>query len=73
MARIVWNRRENPSKYVSDQLGITREQLGDAIHEIKAAGDLSPADRVIIYDDGYDDGTVTDERGDILGNIYNEI
>jgi hypothetical protein len=69
MARIIWNRRENPSKYVSDQLGIAREQVGDAIHEIKAAGDLSPADRVIIYDDG----TVTDERGDVLGNIYNEI
>ena len=69
MARIIWNRRENPSEYVSGQLGITRAQLGDAIHEIKAAGDLSPADRVIIYDDG----TVTDERGDVLGNIYNEI
>ena len=69
MARIIWNRRKNPSKYVSDQLGITREQLGDAIHEIKAAGDLSPEDRVIIYDDG----TVTDEFGYVLGNIYNEI
>jgi hypothetical protein len=77
MARIIWNRRENPSAYVSDRLGITREQLGDAIHEIKAAGDLSPADHVIIYPADrviiYDDGTVTDERGDVLGNIYNEI
>jgi hypothetical protein len=69
MARIIWDRRENPTDYVSDQLRITREQLGDAIHEIKAAGNLSPADRVIIYDDG----TVTDEDGDVLGNIYNEI
>ena len=69
MARIIWHRRENPSQYVSDKLGITREQLGDAIHEIKAAGNLSPADRVIIYDVG----TVSDERGDVLGNIYNEI
>jgi len=66
MARIICNRRENPSEYVSDKLEITREQLGDAIHEIKAAGDLSPADRDIIYDDG----TVTDERGYALGNIY---
>ena len=33
------------------------------------AGNLSPADRVIIFDDG----TVTDEHGDALGNIYNEI
>jgi hypothetical protein len=37
---------ENPSEYVSDQLRITREQLGDAIHELKAAGNLSPADRL---------------------------
>ena len=69
MARVIWDRRENPSKYVSDKLGITREQLGDAIHELKTAGNLSPAERVIIYDDG----TVTDESGYVLGNIYNEI
>ena len=69
MARVIWDRRENPSDYVSDQLRITREQLGDAIHEIKAAGNLRPADRVIIYDDG----TVTDEDGYVLGNIHNEI
>lgn len=69
MARVIWDRRENPSKYVSDQLGITREQLGDAIHELKTAGNLSPAERVIIYDDG----TVTDESGYVLGNVYNEI
>jgi hypothetical protein len=69
MARVIWNRRENPSEYVSEKLGITREQLGDAIHEIKAAGNLSPSERVIIYDDG----TVTDEYGYVLGNILNEI
>ena len=69
MARVIWNRRENPSEYVSDQLGITREQLGDAIHELKAAGNLSPAERVIIYDDG----TVTDEHGEHLGNVYDEL
>ena len=69
MARVIWDRRENSSKYVSDQLGITREQLGDAIHELKTAGNLSPAERVIIYDDG----TVTDEFGYVLGNVYNEI
>jgi hypothetical protein len=69
MARVIWDRRENPSKHVSDKLGITREQLGDAIHELKTAGNLSPAERVIIYDDG----RVTDEFGYVLGNIYNEI
>ena len=69
MARVIWNRRENPSKNVSDRLCITREQLGEALHEIKASGNLRAADRVIIYDDG----TVTDEYGYVLGNIHNEI
>src|SRR5438132_2414585 len=40
MVRIIWNRRGNPPKYVSDHLGIEHWQLGDAIHEIKAAGNL---------------------------------
>ena len=69
MARIVWNRRGNPPRYVSDQLGIEHWQLGEAIHEIKAAGNLRAADGVVIYDDG----TVTDEHGDALGNIYDEL
>jgi hypothetical protein len=69
MARIVWNRRGNPPRYVSDQLGIEHWQLGEAIHEIKPAGNLRASDRVIIYDDGM----VTDEHGDVLGNIYDEI
>ena len=69
MARIIWDKRSNPPKYVSDRLGIHRWQLGDAIHELKTAGNLSPAERVIIYDDG----TVTHESGSVLGNIYNEI
>jgi len=69
MARVIWNRPENPTKSVSDRLGITHEQLGEALHEIKASGNLRAADRVIIYDDGM----VTDERGDPLGNIYDEL
>jgi hypothetical protein len=69
MARIIWDKQGNPTKYVSDRLGIQHWQLGDAIHELKAAGNLSPAERVIIYDDG----TVTDESGYVLGNIHNEI
>ncbi|HEX3523469.1 MAG TPA: hypothetical protein VHT52_15430 [Stellaceae bacterium] len=69
MARIIWDKRGNPTKYVSDRLGIQHWQLGDAIHELKAAGNLSPAERVIRYDDG----TVTDESGYVLGNIHNEI
>ena len=69
MARIIWDKRGNPTKYVSDRLAIQHWKLGDAIHELKAAGNLSPAERVIIYDDG----TVTDESGYVLGNIHNEI
>ena len=69
MANIIWNRPGNPSKYVSDQLSIPHWKLGEAIHEIKHAGNLRAPDRVIIYDDGM----VTDEHGDPLGNIYDEL
>jgi hypothetical protein len=69
MARAIWNRPENPTKYVSDRLGVTHEQLGEALHEIKASGNLRAADRVVIYDDG----TVMEERGEPLGNIYDEL
>jgi hypothetical protein len=69
MARIIWDKRGNPTKCVSGRLGIQHWQLGDAIHELTAAGDLSRAERVIIYDDG----TVTNESGYVLGNIHNEI
>ena len=69
MARVIWDQPGNPPKYVSDQLGISRVQLGEAIHEIKHAGNLRAPDRVIIYDDGM----VADEHGDVLGNIYDEI
>ena len=39
-----------------------------ALHKIKAASDLSGADRVIIYSDG----SVTDEQGEPLGNLRDE-
>lgn len=44
MARVIWDRPENPPKYVSDQLGIPRWQLGEALHEIKHAGNLRASD-----------------------------
>jgi hypothetical protein len=69
MARIIWDKPGNPPKYVSDRRRIHHWQLGDAIHELKASGNVSAAERVIIYDDG----TVTDETGYVLGNVYNEI
>jgi hypothetical protein len=51
MARIIWDKPGNPPKYVSDRLRIHHWQLGDAIHELKASGNVSPAERVIIHDD----------------------
>jgi hypothetical protein len=69
MARVIWDQPGNPPKYVSDQLHIALWQIGAAIHEIKRASNLRAPDRVIIYDNGM----VTDEHGDVLGNIYDEI
>ncbi len=61
MARIIWDQSGNPPKYISDQLGISRVQLGEAIHEIKHASNLRALDRVIRYGDGM----VTDAHGDV--------
>ena len=69
MAKVIWDRPENPPKRVSDLLNIPRWRLGDALHEIKRASDLRGAGRVIIYDDG----SVTDQSGEPLGNIYDEL
>jgi hypothetical protein len=69
MARIIWDRSNNPTRRISDSLRIERWQLKEAIHRIKASRNLGPTDRVIIYDDG----EVTDTMGDPIGNIYDEI
>jgi hypothetical protein len=69
MPRTIWSRSENPNRYVCDILGIERWQLKEAIHRIKASRGLGPADRITIYDDG----SVTDSDGDLVGNVYNEI
>ena len=53
MARVIWDKRGNPPKYVSDRLHIHHGQLGEAIHELKAAADLRPAERVIVYNHGH--------------------
>jgi len=69
VAKIIWDKKRNPTKYVSDQLGIPRWKLRAAIHKIKPRSNLGATDRVIIYDDG----SVTDEQGAHVGNIYDEI
>jgi hypothetical protein len=68
MSRIVWDRSDNPPKYISDVLGITRWQLRNKWHKIKARSNLGATDRTIIYDDG----RVTDANGDEIGNILSE-
>ncbi len=69
MARIIWDKVRNPTPYVSEALGIEEWQLRNAIHAIKRRCGLSGSDRVIVYDDG----KVTDEHDDELGNIFDEI
>jgi hypothetical protein len=43
--------------------------LSDALHTIKEAAGLGGADRVSIWSDG----SVTDEHGDEIGNIHDEV
>ena len=69
MPKKIWDKPGNPPKYVSDLLRIPHWKLGDALHGIKGPSNLRGADRVIIYDDG----AVTDQCGEPLGNIYDEL
>jgi len=69
MARVIWDKKRNPTDYVSDRLGISRGDLRKGIHKIKSRSNLGATDRGIIYDDG----SVTDERGEHVGNIFDEI
>ncbi len=67
-ARILWSSTGNPSDAVARALGMTPRHFSRALHKIKAANDLSAADRVVIYSDG----SVTNEKGETLGNLYDE-
>ena len=69
MAQKIWTRRGNPARAVATTLGISREQLGRAIHLIKHNAGLLPPDNVTIWDDG----AVTVDRDVQIGNIYDEI
>ena len=69
MADILWDRSGNPTRYVSERLGIEEWELRGAIHTIKRRSGLSGADHVTIYSDG----KVTDEHGEDLGNIHDEV
>jgi hypothetical protein len=67
-ARILWNNPGNPPDTVSRALGMEPRHFSRALHKIKAANDLSGADRVVIYTDG----SVTNEQGEPLGNLHDE-
>jgi hypothetical protein len=69
LPRLIWDRPDNPTSYVSDQLGIERWQLRKAIHKIRAAADIKANEQIMIYDDGM----VTDAEGEPIGNIRDEI
>ena len=66
MPAIIWSSPRNPPSGVATRLGITRQQLRDAIHEIKHDAKLAPTDRVTISDDG----SVRDENDVEIGNVY---
>jgi hypothetical protein len=63
--RVLWNNPGNPPDAIARALGMEPRHFSRALHKIKAAGDLSGADRVIIY-------AVTDEQGEPLGNLHDE-
>ena len=67
-ARILWSNPGNLPDSVARALGMEPRRFSRALHKIKAASDLSGADRVVIYSDG----SVTDEQGEALGNLYDE-
>ncbi len=67
-ARILWSNPGNPPDSVARALGMATRHFSRALHKIKAASDLSGADRVVIYSDG----SVTDEQGAPLGNLHDE-
>jgi hypothetical protein len=67
-SQVLWRNPGNPPDSVSRALGIPPRRFGRALHKIKAASDLSGSDHVIIYSDG----TVTDEHGEPIGNLFDE-
>ena len=69
MPQKIWSNPENPPRGIATRLGITRHQLREAIYRIKEDFQLGPRDRLTIWDDG----SVTDEDGELIANIYDEI
>jgi len=68
LARILWSHPGNPPDSVARALGMELRSFSRALHKIKAASDLSGAGSRVINNDG----SVTDEQGEPLGNLYDE-
>jgi hypothetical protein len=66
VARIIWSAPGNPTNEVASRLAVSRWRLRQAIHAIKKRGKLGARDRITIYDDG----SMFDENGEGVGNIY---
>jgi hypothetical protein len=69
MPQRLWDSPSNPPRWVSGRLGILQWGLSDALHKIKKAAGSRGADRITIMSDG----TVTDDRGEAIWNVYDEI
>jgi hypothetical protein len=69
MSTRLWSNPGNPPAWVAARLRLSEWDFSDALHMIKEAAGLRGGDRVEIWDDG----TVTDSRGDAIGNIYDEL
>jgi hypothetical protein len=54
---------------VAARLCISEWDFSNALHKIKEAAGLGGADRVIIWSDG----TISEDRGDLIGNVYDEL
>jgi hypothetical protein len=69
MAERLWSNPGNPPRWVARRLGVSQWDFSDALHKIKKAAGLRGADSVTIWQDG----TVADGRGEVIGNIYDEV
>jgi len=69
MPRKIWSQPGNPTSGVARALGISRPELGYAIHRIKKNARLRPNDNVSIWDDG----SLTDDDDVWLGNVHDEV
>ena len=69
MAERLWSNPGNPPRWVAGRLGVSQWDFSDALHKIKKAAGLRGADSVTIWQDG----TVADGGGEVIGNIYDEV